>query len=66
MNDMDNKEAKDQASGKKDLFSSLDIQHMADVRPEFERRREDICRIARKEGLTAHSNSIEVRFEKDV
>lgn len=35
-------------SGKKDLFSSLDIQHMADIRPEFERKREDICRIALK------------------
>ena len=35
-------------SGKKDLFASLDIQHMADVRPEFERRREEICRIALK------------------
>ena len=35
-------------SGKKDLFASLDIQHMADIRPEFERKREDICRIALK------------------
>ena len=35
-------------SGKKELFASLDIQHMADIRPEFERKREDICRIALK------------------
>ena len=35
-------------SGKKDLFASLDIQHMADIRPEFDRKREDICRIALK------------------
>ena len=36
------------------------------TREALEEASEDICRIARKEGLTAHSNSIEVRFEKDV
>lgn len=33
-------------SGKKDLFSSLNIQQAADIRPEFERKREEICRTA--------------------
>lgn len=33
-------------SGKKDLFTSLNIQQAADIRPEFERKREDICRAA--------------------
>lgn len=33
-------------SGKKDLFASLDIQQAADIRPEFERKREEICRAA--------------------
>lgn len=33
-------------SGKKDLFASLDISHAADLRPEFDRKREEICRAA--------------------
>lgn len=33
-------------SGKKDLFASLDIRHAADLRPEFDRKREEICRAA--------------------